>query len=290
MKKGCSNVITAAFISLYRFKIGSTVLAQRTDEVIRQGISFIDVSAHLADKTFASFCLRFWLDVVLIVGVGHRRCAVDDAGFGYGTDKHAMGSQILVVFHFQREEGVDVLRQEDQSVIGTQDLLFILKLIRISSGLETELLEHLERCIRIETVDIHDAGLLNDVMRIIGLIDGNHDPERIVGQLNNRVDDQTVVFLAVIGCDHIESVADGEQRLHVVLIRMRTVSGEVFGTHRCRKGTDLFQIGVIQGSFSSIVFIVRAAKGAQEPFSMKPILRFWKLRSVRWWINSFMNG
>lgn len=42
--------------------------------------------------------------------------------------------------------------------------------------------------------------------------------------------------------------------------------------------------------FSSMPFITLAATGAQEPFSIKPTVRFWKLRSVRWWINSFMKG
>ena len=110
------------------------MLAQRTDKVFRQFISFIDIAADLADKTFLALRFRFWLDVLLIVGVSHRFDVVDDSGFRYGTDKHAVRSQILVVFNFQGEEGIDVARKEDQTVVGTEELFFVLKLVGISSG------------------------------------------------------------------------------------------------------------------------------------------------------------
>ena len=41
---------------------------------------------------------------------------------------------------------------------------------------------------------------------------------------------------------------------------------------------------------SSIDFITFAAIGAQEPFSIRATVRFWKLRSVRCSINSLING
>ena len=52
---------------LDRFKVSHTVFAERADEVIRKYISFIDISADLADKAFLSFCVRFRLYVVLII-------------------------------------------------------------------------------------------------------------------------------------------------------------------------------------------------------------------------------
>ena len=54
------------------------MFAQRTDEVIREYVAFIDIAADLADKSFLAFGVGFRLDVVLIIGVGHRIDIVDD--------------------------------------------------------------------------------------------------------------------------------------------------------------------------------------------------------------------
>ena len=40
----------------------------------------------------------------------------------------------------------------------------------------------------------------------------------------------------------------------------------------------------------SFSFMTLKAMGAQEPFSMKATVRFWKFRSVRWSMNSRMKG
>ena len=42
--------------------------------------------------------------------------------------------------------------------------------------------------------------------------------------------------------------------------------------------------------FSNMPFITFAAVGAQLPFSIRPMVRFWKLRSVRRLMKSCMNG
>ena len=42
--------------------------------------------------------------------------------------------------------------------------------------------------------------------------------------------------------------------------------------------------------FTNIPFITFAAVGAQLPFSIRPMVRFWKLRSVRRLMKSCMNG
>ena len=107
------------FMLLDRFEIGCPVFAQRTDEIIRQFIGFQDIATDLADEAFLALGLRFRFDVVLIVGISHRINVVDDSCFSYRTDKHAVSSHVYVVFHLEREEGVDVARKEDQSVVGT---------------------------------------------------------------------------------------------------------------------------------------------------------------------------
>ena len=52
----------------------------------------------------------------------------------------------------------------------------------------------------------------------------------------------------------------------------------------------VFLVQVMSFWPSSIFFMVFAASGAQEPFSMRPMVFFWKLRSVRWSMNVLMNG
>ena len=42
--------------------------------------------------------------------------------------------------------------------------------------------------------------------------------------------------------------------------------------------------------FSNFARMIFAARGAHEPFSISPTVRFWKLRSTRWSRNVCMNG
>ena len=77
------------------------MLAQRADKVIRKFISFIDISADLADKSFLSLCFRLWFYIFLIVGIGHRIEIVHHAGLRHTADEHSMCAKINVLFHLQ---------------------------------------------------------------------------------------------------------------------------------------------------------------------------------------------
>ena len=55
-------------------------------------------------------------------------------------------------------------------------------------------------------------------MRIIALVDGNSNTVRCVGYLRNRIDDQTVIFLSIVGSNDIKTVTDIEQSGKVVLV------------------------------------------------------------------------
>ena len=55
-------------------------------------------------------------------------------------------------------------------------------------------------------------------MRVVFLVDGHRQTVGGVGDLRDRVDDQTVVLLAIIRGDDVKPVADVEQRAHVVLV------------------------------------------------------------------------
>ena len=72
------------------------------------------------------------------------------------------------------------------------------KLIDCSSALEAKGLKHLKRGGSGQAVDVHNAGLLNDVMGIILLIDSDSHTVRGIGYLSHRIDNQAVILLAVV--------------------------------------------------------------------------------------------
>ena len=155
------------------------------------------IAADLADVALLAFGLGLRLDVVLIVGVSHRLLLGDDARLNDGADEHSVRSQVNVIFNLEREERIDVLREEPKSVVRPH-LLNARKLVGRSSRLETEVLENGERRIGRQAVDVHYARLLDDVVRIVVLVDGDRDPVGRVRHLRNGIDDEAVVLLAVV--------------------------------------------------------------------------------------------
>ena len=139
-----------------RLEICSSMLAQWADVVIRELVTFVNVSADLADK--ALFALGFWLwfYIFLVIGVGHGVEIIHYAGLSNAADKHAVCAKIHILFNLQGHKCVDIFVQEYQPVIGTVDLLTG-KFIHAASCLETELLEDGERCIYGQTVYIENA-------------------------------------------------------------------------------------------------------------------------------------
>ena len=93
------------------------MLAQRADEVLGQGVAFVDISADFAHIAFFALGLGLRLDVLLIVGVGSGLLVRYDTCLGDFADEHSVGVKVHVLLHLERKEGVDVSGQENQSVI-----------------------------------------------------------------------------------------------------------------------------------------------------------------------------
>ena len=129
------------------------MLAERTDEIIRQFIAFINVSTDLADKSFLSFCLRSGLYIVLVIGVCHGLTVVHNTCLCNGTDEHAVRIQINILVYLQRNDSVDIFWQDDQPVVGA-DRIPSFKLVCSTAALESKILEYAERSVDRETVDI----------------------------------------------------------------------------------------------------------------------------------------
>ena len=67
---------------LYWFKILGSVLADRTDKVLRESFALIGVSAYPADKALLFLWLWLWLDVLLIIRIGHCLPIRQEFSFG----------------------------------------------------------------------------------------------------------------------------------------------------------------------------------------------------------------
>ena len=133
------------------------------------------------------------------------------------------------------------------------------------------------------------------MMRIVFLIDGNSYSVGSIGNLSNGIYNKAVILLAVIGGYNIKTVADIEERGKIILIGSRILLSKIIlaelgsqrielsGTFLIESGKILTVVSVKQRFllFSNIPFITFAARGAQEPFSIKPTVRLEKLRSVR---------
>ena len=140
--------------------------------------------------------------MVLIVGVGHGLPVAHHPRFGDGADEHSVGAQIHILLHLQGKRRVDVLGQDGQPVVRT-DGRHAGKFVRRAAALEAEGLKDLEGRVHGQAVHVENAGLLDDMMRIVGLVDVDGDAVGIVGDLRNGVHDQAVVPLAVVGRDHV---------------------------------------------------------------------------------------
>ena len=202
------------------------MLAQGADNVIGQGIAFVDPAADFADVALLALGLGLGLDVVLVEGIAHGLPVGNDPGFGDGADEHAVGVQIHHRLHLQAHEGVDVAGQEPQAVVRAQ-LIHAGELVHSAAALEAEGLEHGEGSGHIQAVDVHLAGLLDDVVGIVCLVDGDSDAVGGVGHLGDGVDNQAIVPGAVVGGHHIQAVADVKEGIEVIFVGSGILTGQV---------------------------------------------------------------
>ena len=157
-----------------------------------------------------------------------------------------MGSHIQVLLHLQAHEGIDVAGQEPQAVVAAQ-LLNADKLVGGAAALEAVALENVEGSGDIQAVDIHHAGLLDHMVGVVGLVDGDRHPVGGVSDLGHGVDDEAVVLGAVVGGDHIQAVADVEQGGQIVLVGGLILTGQILLAQLVGHGLDLGAALVVQG-------------------------------------------
>ena len=145
--------------------------------------------------------------MLLVIGVGHGFLIGEHPGLGHGADEHAVGIQIHIPLHLEGHHGVNIPPQESQPVIRAQHA-FPGEFIHAASALEAEALKHAEGRVHRQAVKVHRAGLADNVVGVILLVDAYGDAVGRVGHLGYGVDDEAVIPLSVVGGDDIQPAAD----------------------------------------------------------------------------------
>ena len=57
-----------------------------------------------------------------------------------------------------------------------------------------------------QQADVEDAGILNEVMRVVALVNSHGNPQGVAGDLNHRVHDAAVVDVVVVGSQDVKTV------------------------------------------------------------------------------------
>ncbi len=175
----------------------------------------------------------------MIVAIRHRFLVGKHARFRHGANEQAVSAHIQILLHLERHKGVDIFRQENQSIIGMQGRPTG-KLIHAAAALETKVFKDAKRSLHRQAVDIHNPGLFDNMMRIIILINRNSNPIGRAGQLSHGVDNQTVVPFAVIAGDDVKSIANLKESGKVIFVSSFIMLRQIITTKLISQSVQLF--------------------------------------------------
>ncbi len=186
--------------SLHLFEIFCAMLAQRADEIRGKNLAFVNISADLADPTLLLIERGgLWLDVVEIVGIGHRRHIAQNLSFGHIGDENGVRAVIIALNDLCGDEGIRGFGDVIQSVFAALDRIEVAELIDIPAALESKVLEEREGGIRRQDGYVEFSAVQDEIMRIIRLVDGDGNALRRIGDLRHGIDDAAVVAAALRG-------------------------------------------------------------------------------------------
>ena len=157
-----------------------------------------------------------------------------------------MTSQIHILYYFQRQHGIDVVRQEHKAVF-TAAYFLTGKFIHVASALHTKGLEYGERRVHGQAVHIELSCLFHNFMGIVGFINVNSYAHRILCHLAYGIDDQAVILAVIVGSYHIQAVTQLEQCGAILLIGQCVILRHIFTTHFIRHSLHLFDIFLLHG-------------------------------------------
>ncbi len=138
-------------VALLPLEVLRAVLAERADEIRRQGVAFVDVAADLADIAMLFFFnLRLWLrlDMLKVVAVGDRRCVAQDCRFRNLRDKERMRAVIVRVNNLCGDKCIRSERDIGKPVSAACSVCFKTgKLVRILTACKAKPLEGIKRSV-----------------------------------------------------------------------------------------------------------------------------------------------
>ena len=113
------------------------MLAQRAYKVLRKLLSDIFVAAYGATPyglpfSGNTYCLRLWLDVVMVVFVCHRRHIVQNLHIRYLSDKHRMRSEIFGLIDLNGNIGICTFCNIKDAVCTALTMFITVKFIHIA--------------------------------------------------------------------------------------------------------------------------------------------------------------
>ena len=188
------------------------MFAEWTHKIVRQEVAFVDIATNLAlPAAFAVFGLlglrlRLGLDVLLIVIVSQRRLVGKHLGIQHIGDEHGVSAEIDTLVDTTSQICIGILRNVKHMVHGAVFRLAVGELVHLAPTLEPEMLKDLHRGLGGQHRNVKHARILDEVMRVVALVDRHSDLQGIAGDLRHRVHDAAVVNVVVVGSQDIESV------------------------------------------------------------------------------------
>ena len=82
------------------------MLAERADKIIRQNITLVNITAHLADKAFFALGLGLRLDIILIIIICHGLGVGYYARLGNKAYKHSVRVKVHILLNLERHKRI----------------------------------------------------------------------------------------------------------------------------------------------------------------------------------------
>ena len=133
----------------------------------------------------------------MVVSIGHCGLSVELARFGQQTDENSVCSDLLVAFNPKGHIGIYVFCGNSKLVFRAQEIT-ALELIGVASALEAKTLKNRERRTFRDGADVEKSCFLDNVVRVVCLVDRNKNAQRVACELNDGVADHSVILFTVI--------------------------------------------------------------------------------------------
>ena len=186
-------------------KILLAMFAQGAFDVVGEEIALVDVAAHrthpaaFAVLGFFGRGLRLGFDVLLVVVVGRGGLVGQHLGVEHIGDEHRVRAEIDALVDTAGQITVGVLGDVEHMVHGTVFSLAGGELVHLATRLEPEMLENEHWRFGGQHADVEHTGILDEVVRVVALVDRNGNLQGVARHLNHRVDNAAVVNVVIIG-------------------------------------------------------------------------------------------